>query len=296
MARSRSRALVLAAAGAAGIAGTPRKAAVSAGDVAVLVGAGDIASCENLAGAEATARLLDGIPGTVFTAGDNAYSSGTRRQFADCYAPTWGRHKARTRPSPGNHDYYSSGAAPYFAYFGAAAGPAGRGYYSYELGSWHVVALNSNCSKVGCGVGSAQERWLRADLAAHKAPCTVAYWHHPRYSSGIHGESLETAPLWKALYDSGAEIVISGHDHDYERFAPQDADERGDPDHGVRQFVVGTGGKSTRRFLKTKPNSEARATGVFGVLKLTLRPGDYRWDFVPVQGKTFADSGVGTCH
>ena len=286
---------MLAAAGAIAMAASPQKSAPIA-DGAVLVGAGDIATCEALEGARATARLLDGIPGTVYTTGDHAYSSGTAGQFADCYDPTWGRHKARTRPSPGNHDYYAPDAAPYFAYFGAAAGPPGRGYYSYELGTWHVVVLNSNCKKIGCEAGSPQEQWLRSDLAAHKTGCTVAYWHHPRYSSGRHGDALETGPLWQALHDAGAELVISGHDHDYERFAPQDSAGRRDLDRGIRQFVVGTGGKSTRPFSTIKPNSEAHATKVFGVLKLTLRQGSYAWAFVPAEGQSFGDSGTGTCH
>jgi len=286
---------MLVATGAVAMATAPPKPEGFTTD-AVLVGAGDIATCEALAGAQATARLLDGIPGTVFTAGDHAYSSGTRSQFSECYDTTWGRHKARTRPSLGNHDYYTASAAPYFAYFGAAAGPPGKGYYSYELGTWHVVVLNSNCKKIGCEAGSPQERWLRGDLAAHRTGCTVAYWHHPRFSSGRHGDTLEVGPLWQALYDAGAEIVISGHDHDYERFAPQDPAGRRDLDRGIRQFVVGTGGKSTRPFDRVAPNSEAHATKVFGVLKLTLHQAGYAWAFVPVEGQTFTDSGTGSCH
>jgi hypothetical protein len=265
-------------------------------DAAVLVGAGDIAGCSDLTGAEATARLLDATPGTVFTAGDNAYPAGTAAQFADCYAPTWGRHKKRTRPALGNHDYGTGDASAYFAYFGAAAGEAGKGYYSYDLGAWHVVVLNSNCEKVGCEAGSPQEIWLRADLAAHRNPCALAIWHHPLFTSGPHGDSLATKPLWQALYDAGAEVVIGGHDHDYERFAPQDAEGRLDAARGIREFVVGTGGRSTRPFATVKANSEIRATGSFGVLKLTLRPAAYEWRFLPVEGKTFTDSGAGSCH
>jgi 3',5'-cyclic AMP phosphodiesterase CpdA len=265
-------------------------------DSVVLVGAGDIADCKAIEGAEATARLLDAIPGTVFTLGDHAYPKGTARQFADCYDPTWGRHRARTRPTPGNHDYKTPGAAPYFAYFGAAAGEADKGYYSYELGSWHVVVLNSNCDEVGgCEAGSEQERWLRADLAAQRTDCTVAYWHHPRYSSGSHGGEPEMAALWQALYEAGVELGISGHDHVYERFAPQDGAGQLDREHGTRQIVAGTGGKKTSRFAETEPNSEARATGVFGVLKLTLSPGRYAWEFVPIAGESFRDSGEGSC-
>jgi hypothetical protein len=266
-------------------------------DTAVLVGAGDIADCKRIAGAEATARLLDAIPGTVFTLGDHAYPKGTAHQFADCYDPTWGRHRARTRPTPGNHDYKTKAAAPYFAYFGAAAGEPGKGYYSYDLGSWHVVVLNSNCDEVGgCEAGSEQERWLRADLAAQRTECTVAYWHHPRFSSGRHGGAPEMAALWQALYEAGGELAISGHDHVYERFAPQDAAGKLDREHGTRQIVTGSGGKKTTRFAETQPNSEVRATGVFGVLKLTLSPGRYAWEFVPIAGETFKDSGEAVCH
>ncbi len=266
---------------------------------AVLVGAGDIASCDDLAGAEATAKLLDKIPGTVFAAGDLAYPDGLAEQFANCYGPTWGRHKARTRPAPGNHEFHSGEATPYFKYFGAAAGDPKKGYYSYDLGTWHVVVVNSNCSDVGgCNAGSSEEQWLRKDLAAHPADCTVAYWHHPLFSSGKkHGNDPEMKPIWQALYDANAELVLNGHDHDYERFAPQDPEGRADPARGIREFVVGMGGKNSHReFGKPIPNSEARNADTFGVLKLTLRPKSYEWEFVPETGKTFRDSGSGTCH
>jgi hypothetical protein len=263
------------------------------GTTNVLAGAGDIASCSS-SGDEETAALLDGISGTVFTAGDNAYNDGTAANFSQCYEPTWGRHKARTRPSPGNHDYHTSGAADYFAYFGANAGEAGKGYYSYELGDWHIVSLNSNISM---SAGSAQETWLRADLAASTKPCTLAYWHHARFSSSSnHGNQSQTQPLWEALYDAGAEIVISGHDHTYERFAPQTPTGAADPARGIREFVAGMGGRSHYGFGTPEPNSEVRNNDTYGVLKLTLGPGTYTWEFVPVAGKTFTDSGSGTCH
>jgi calcineurin-like phosphoesterase family protein len=261
--------------------------------VAVLVGAGDIATCGS-SDDDATAALLDGIAGTVFTAGDNAYGDGTPTEFARCYDPTWGRHKARTRPSPGNHDYESGRADGYYGYFGARAGPAGRGYYSYDLGAWHVVSLNSN---IDMSAGSPQEQWLRADLAATKKRCVVAYWHHPRFSSSDdHGSEPETQPLWQALYDHGAEVVISGHDHTYERFAPQTPEGAADSQRGIRQFVVGTGGKSHYGFGAPLPNSEVRDNTSYGVLKLTLDPGSYAWTFVPAAGGSFTDSGRGTCH
>jgi hypothetical protein len=276
---------------------TPARVGTASSSVPVLVGAGDIASCDNLAGAEATAKLLDSIPGTVFTAGDDAYPDGSAEDFARCYDPTWGRHRARTRPSPGNHDFHTAHGAAYFRYFGAAAGEPGQGYYSYDLGSWHVIVLNSDCADVGgCQVGSPQERWLRQDLAAHPARCTVAYWHHPLFSSGRHGNDPEVKPFWQDLYQAGADLVINGHDHDYERFAPQDPDGRADPARGIREIIVGTGGKNHRPFGVPKPNSEVRNADTFGVLKITLHDGSYDWQFIPEAGKTFTDSGSGTCH
>jgi hypothetical protein len=271
----------------------PADPAVVADTVAVLVGAGDIAECGSSAH-EATAVLLDAIAGTVFTAGDNAYGDGTASEFAECYDPTWGRHKARTRPSPGNHDYDTEGAAAYYAYFGTRAGPEGRGYYSYDLGDWHLISLNSN---IDMDAGSQQEQWLRADLSATTKRCVLAYWHHPRFSSSSqHGSQEQTQPLWQALYDHAAEIVIGGHDHTYERFAPQTPAGAADPDRGIRQFVAGTGGKDHYDFGPPLPNSEARDNTSYGVLKITLDPGSYSWAFVPAPGGSFTDSGRGTCH
>ena len=263
---------------------------------AFLAAAGDIADCKP--GAEITAGLLDGLPGTVAVLGDTAYQNGTPDEFARCYEPTWGRHKARTRPAVGNHEYGTPGAAGYFAYFGAAAGEAGKGWYSYDLGAWHVVALNSNCSHVGgCQAGSEQERWLRADLAANGAECTLAYMHHPRFSSAsVHGDSPALEPLWRALEEDRAELVLAGHDHDYERFAPQTAAGALDVGRGVRQFVVGTGGRPLYSFGTPEPNSEARDNTTWGVLHLRLRDGSYDWRFVGRPGSSFADAGTGTCH
>jgi len=264
---------------------------------AILVGAGDIADCTNLAGAEATARLLETIPGTVMAIGDLAYPDGTKENF-ECYDRTWGRFKSRTRPSVGNHEFHSQGATYYFSYFGEAAGDPKTGYYSYELGSWHIIVLNSECLQVGgCNVNSAEEKWLRADLAAHPVACTLAYFHKPLFSSGgAHGDDLEIVPLWQALYDANADVVVGGHDHDYERFAPQTPLAKPDPARGIREFVVGTGGKSHRPFAPPHANSEVRNTDTFGVLKLTLRSGAYDWQFIPEAGKTFTDSGTGSCH
>jgi acid phosphatase type 7 len=264
----------------------------------VLIGAGDIADCADISGAEATAKLLDAIPGTVFTAGDNAYEEGTAEQFAKCYDPTWGRHKARTRPSVGNHEFHSGGATPYFDYFGAVAGDPKRGFYSYDLGTWHVIVLNSECQEVGgCQTGSVEEKWLSSDLQAHPVACTVAYWHKPLFSSGAkHGNDPEVKPFWNDLYAAHVAVVINGHDHDYERFGPQDPDGNVDANHGIREFVVGTGGKSHRPFRAAKANSEIRNADTYGVLKLVLRSNGYDWQFIPVSGKSFTDSGSGDCH
>jgi hypothetical protein len=264
---------------------------------AILVGAGDIADCKDLSGAEATAKLLVQIPGTVFAAGDLAYPDGSKENFV-CYDKTWGRVKSRTRPSPGNHEFHAAGATPYFDYFGAAAGDPKTGYYSYELGTWHIIVLNSECKDVGgCEAGSPQEKWLRADLAAHPAACTLSYWHKPLFSSGgAHGNDLTVKPLWQALYEANADVILGGHDHDYERFAPQTPDGAADAKRGIREFVVGTGGKNHRPFGESKPNSELRDATAFGVLKLTLKPGSYEWQFIPEEGKSFTDSGTGTCH
>jgi hypothetical protein len=260
------------------------------GDEAVFVGAGDIARCPG-PNAEITAALLDGIGGTVFAAGDNAYEDGTATEYAQCYDATWGRHKARTRPSPGNHDYHSSGAAPYYAYFGEAAGPAGRGYYSFDLGAWHVISLNSN---VAADAGSAQVQWLRANLAANPTRCAVAYWHHPVFSSGYHGNNSKMREIWRVLDSAGVDLVIVGHDHDYERFAPQDYLGNADP-NGVRQIVVGTGGAALRPFQTIRANSEVRNSTTHGVLKLILRAESYAWEFIAQPGATFTDAGTTEC-
>jgi acid phosphatase type 7 len=258
------------------------------------VGAGDIASAGD--GDEATARLLDGIPGTVFTIGDNVYQNGTLAEFNAYYTPTWGRHKSRTIPVVGNHEYNTGSAQDYFTYFGAAAGDPTKGYYSTDLGAWHIVVINSNCSVVSCAAGSAQEQWLRADLAAHPALCTVALYHHPRFSSGSsHGNSTTLVPIWNALYDGNVDLVLNGHDHDYERFARQDRSGVADPVRGIQEIVVGTGGVGANGFGTVQPNSQVRST-VLGVMQLTLKTTSYDFRFVPVAGQTFTDAGSGTCH
>src|SRR5215204_3136990 len=273
-------------------------AAGQVGSDPVLVGAGDIGSCRST-GDEATAGLLAGIDGTVATVGDNAYPRGTDADFAECYDPSWGQFKARTMPSPGNHEYETAGASGYLDYFGRAAGDPNKGYYSYDLGSWHVVVLNSNCSFVvggGCAAGSDQEQWLKADLAAHSNVCTLAYWHHPRFSSGIHGDESSVAPFWDDLYQAGAEVVLNGHDHSYDRFAPLNPSGQTDPAQGIRQFTVGTGGAELTEFKSINPNSEVQIAGMNGVLKMTLHPDGYNWQFVTAPDGIVADTGSASCH
>jgi calcineurin-like phosphoesterase family protein len=257
----------------------------------IFVGAGDIAQCTDGGVPQATARLLDSIDGTVFALGDNAYPSGTAENYHSCYDTTWGRHKSRTRPVPGNHEYDSaSTAAPYFDYFGASAGASGLGFYSYDLGNWHIIALNSN---IAVGARSAQAAWLRNDLTVNASRCTLAYWHFPLFSSSKHGNIEQMREFWRILDDFGAEIVLSAHDHVYERFAPQDADGVADPVGGIREFVVGTGGAPPYPFVDVKPNSEVRLS-TNGVLRLALKAGGYDWTFIPVSGE--GDSGSATCH
>jgi acid phosphatase type 7 len=267
-----------------------------------LVGAGDIAWCGNLLGAKATARLIEKIPGTVFAAGDLAYDKGTYEEFENCYQPTWGKFRQRTKPSPGNHEYNGSDASGYFRYWGAQAGEPSKGYYSFELGAWHIIALNTNCQVKalgGCGEGSPEEVWLREDLAAHTNSCILAFGHHALFSSGIsavHSRHTELRPLWRDMYAAHADLILAGHEHSYERFAPQDPDGQADLEQGIRQITVGTGGRSHTFLGFPQPNSEVRNADTFGVLKLTLSPGKYKWEFVPEAGGKFRDSGDGACH
>jgi acid phosphatase type 7 len=256
---------------------------------AVVLAAGDIAACGS-DGDERTAALLDSNRGTVLALGDLAYDSGTLEEFQACFGPSWGRHKRRIRPAPGNHEY-NSGASGYFGYFGRAAGPAGRGYYSFELGSWHIVSLNSERDT---DAGGAQVRWLRADLARTRASCVLAFWHRPRWSSGEYADDARVAPLWNALYDARADIVLSGHDHNYQRYPPMNKRGAIAKARGIRSFVVGTGG---RHRYGLRPDSRRRAAtdSTWGVLRLTLRPAGYAWRFVPVAGGHYRDAGSGTC-
>jgi acid phosphatase type 7 len=256
----------------------------------VLVGAGDIAVCGS-AGTEQTAALLDRIDGTVFTAGDNAYFQGSDADFRNCYDPTWGRHRARTRPAPGNHDYETAGGAAYFRYFGPNAGPAGLGSYSFDAGPWHVVSMNSN---EPAGQGSAQYEWLSDDLNVRNARCLAAIWHHPMFSSGTtSGPSPLMRDVWRLLEQHSAELVIAGHEHLYERFAPLDSSGRTSAS-GLRQFVVGTGGAPLYAFGGSPaPGSEVRISN-WGVLKMTLNTDNYSWEFL-VAGGAVRDAGSGQC-
>jgi hypothetical protein len=274
---------------------------------AYVIGAGDIARCGNkfLPNAEATAKLLDGFleplpestPAVVITFGDNAYKKGSTEEFANCYGPTWGRHKDRTRPSVGNHEYKTHGAKPYYDYFGETAGDPNEGYYSFDLGDWHLISLNTVCDKTGgCGEGSSQYRWLVEDLQKTDMKCVMAYSHHPLFSSGHHGGDKRVRPLFQALYNAGVELYISGHEHHYERFGPQDPSGNADLERGVRQFIVGTGGRELRRIGRGRPNSELRSRESYGVIRFRLLENRYEWVFIPVEGSSLTDSGEGVCH
>lgn len=285
------------AAGTSSPAPSPTPAGTTApGEDPVLVGAGDIAHCGS-DGDEETAALLDQLPGTVFALGDNAYQDGAIDQFEECYAPSWGRHLDRTWAVVGNHDWRTEGLAGYRAYFGdRGLGPNGETWYARDLGTWRVIVLDSTCGKAGgCEADSPQGRWLAAELAASDARCTIALFHHPRFSSGgAHGDDRDVDAFWRLLYAAGADVVLGAHDHDYERFAPQDPDGRADPERGIREFVIGTGGRSLREFGRVQENSELRVL-LFGVFSITLRDGSYEWQFHPTQ-TDFSDRGVASCH
>lgn len=245
-----------------------------------------------------TAALIASLhPDAVLPLGDEQYPSGSRDSFDRGYAPSWGRFNAIAHPVPGNHEYQTPNAAGYFGYFGKRAGSGSTGYYSFDAGAWHFIALNGNCWRVGgCAAGSPQERWLRADLAAHRGKCVLAYWHQPRFSSALHGSDTAYEPFWRDLYDAKADVVLNGHDHDYERFAPQRPDGSTDVSGGIREFVVGTGGKSHYRFGTPLPTSEMRDNIHFGVLVLTASEGTYTWAFRSAPRGAPLDSGSGACH
>ena len=259
----------------AGAAGTAPRAPT-------LLAVGDIASCSSR-GDEQTAALAKRLSGTIAVLGDIAYESGSSTDFAHCFDPAWGSLVPRIRAALGNHEYGTGTAAAAINKLGLPQ----NGWYSYSVGAWHVIVLNSNCDEVGgCGRGSLQWRWLRADLAADKSRCTLAYWHHPRFSSGIHGSDVAYAPFWDLLARARADVVLAGHDHDYERFRPM---------KGIRSFVVGTGGKSLYPTLIPRAGSVVRNSSTYGILRLTLRPTGYDWRFLPVGGGTFRDAGRAGC-
>ncbi len=295
-------------------ASTPKQEALHfKGAPAVVMAAGDIACdprdphynngrgaaghCQMYATSEA---ISSAHPDAVLALGDEQYEDGRLDAFRQSYDASWGRFRDSTHPVPGNHeDRVRSG---YYQYFGKVAGDPAKGYYSFDQGKWHIIALNSNCDEVGCGAGSEQEKWLKQDLAAHAGQCTLAYWHIPRFSSGFHGDTAESHVFWIDLYAAGADIVLNGHDHDYERFAPQTPFGRRDDPKGIREFVVGTGGKNLRSFIRHAPwhsnsNSVVRQSTEFGVLKLELYPTGYTWEFVSTEKPPhFTDSGAATCH
>ncbi len=245
------------------------------------------------AGSPAVVTLLNKYPSVPLLHNGDFTNTGAASEYTNCYDQVWGGQKSRTYPVPGNHEYDTSGASGYFGYFGSRAGPAGKGYYSFNYGGWHIVALNSEISHAS---GSAQEVWLRNDLAANTAKCTLAFFHRPRFSSGEHGNNTDVGIFWTDLYNANAEIVMDGHDHDYERFAPQSPSGALDNTRGIREFVVGTGGVAERPFGTTKANSQVRNNSAWGVLKLTLHASGYDWQFLPAGSATFSDSGSDACH
>ncbi len=284
----------------------PMPAQTAAPGAVTFIGAGDISDCGHK-DTQITADILSRFPdAAIFIAGDASNDQGTLRQFQKCFDPYWGHFKPGIRPAIGNHDYGPEGPMGYFSYFGAAAGEPGKGYYSYDLGlpskngAWHIIVLNSECPEAGgCTEGSPQEAWLKADLAAHPARCSIAIWHEPRFTSGIHGNYPIYTDFWKDLYAAGVEIILNGHDHNYERFAPQDPIGNADPQNGIREFVVGTGGAqlSPLRYLILRTaNSQKAITGVYGLLKLDLSPDHYDWEFIAGSGNAATDSGSEACH
>jgi hypothetical protein len=266
----------------------PSEQVAGAGSSAILLAVGDIAGCPEHYMDEVTADLVADLPGTIALLGDVVYQDGTRWQFRNCYDPSWGRVLSRSRPSPGNHEYRTNQAGPYYEYFGSRAGPTGKGYYTYKLGTWRIYSLNSERNF------AEQTSWLTSHLAANPTKCILAYWHKPLYTSGQVPPTPAVRPLFDALYQAGAEVVLNGHQHNYERFAPQDADSNF-VSRGTRQFVVGTGGAQLEGFVTVAKNSKLRYVAGWGVLRMTLSPGKYSWNFLPVLGAPPADSGYANC-
>ncbi len=256
----------------------------------IVAGAGDIALCSMPEDAY-TAALLANIDGEVLTFGDNTQLDGTEEEFANCYDPTWGQYKYKTHPSPGNHDYRTLGALPYYDYFGSAAGEAGKGFYSFDLGNWHLIALNS---EIDVSENSPQVQWLKADLSVHRNDCTLAYWHRPLFTSQEGKKALLVDAIWDTLYRYGVDVVLNGHSHMYERFAPQNPQGVA-VTNGIREFVVGTGGGAVFGSYSPIQNSEVINNQTYGVIKLTLHPLSYGWEFIPIEGQAFTDSGSTDC-
>lgn len=244
-----------------------------------------------------TAQLIGELsPNAVLVLGDAQYPSGSLEEFLASYHHSWGRFRPITSPVPGNHEYLTPGAAGYFAYFGRRAGTPEEPWYAFGLGDWRLYALNSNCSEVGgCDESSRQYRWLRTQLEADESACSLAFWHAPRFSSGYHGGSSSMREIWQLLDDHGVDLVLSGHDHHYERFAPMDAAGARTP-AGIRQFIVGTGGSRHYPSWRRSAGSEAVHSGAFGVLQLTLANDSYAWTFVPVEGNRYRDAGTSACY
>jgi hypothetical protein len=275
-----------------------------------ILAVGDIANCgggtEPTDSTVATGNLADSLAGSILTLGDHAYPNGTADQYTQCFDPAWGKVKSRIHPSPGNHDYDTTDAAGYFGYFGSAAGEMGKGWYSFDLGAWHIIELNSNCwtidddvtaGPVSCAAGSEQELWLKADLQANPSKCTLAYWHHPLFTSSSDGDSRWVKPLWQDLYNAGADVILNAHASMYERFAPQDPNGNADPTQGIVQFTAGTGGIDLDTMTDTPlANEAARNNTTYGVLKMELGANAYTYQFVPVDNGTILDVGSGTCH
>ncbi|HEX2530336.1 MAG TPA: metallophosphoesterase [Burkholderiaceae bacterium] len=264
--------------------------------------AGDIADCKKVkaadsAAARTAALIAAGLrterDAAVISIGDHTYPTGLTAEFADCYGPTWGRFKDRTYPTPGNHEYYTPSATGYYDYFGGIAGPDRRGYYSYDLGAWHIVSLNSNLKQPE---HQQQLEWLKQDLAQHPTKCTLAYWHHPLFSSGGHGNNVRMKEAWQILNAAHADVILAGHDHDYERFAPQDSEGRRDDARGMREFVVGTGGARLTPLRFRQAHSEISDNATFGVLRMVLKETGYEWEFLPVASGEFTDRGAALCH
>jgi hypothetical protein len=279
----------------AGSAGTFGPLGTSGSAAQTLIAAGDAARCDGSID-EATAAEIEAIPGAVAALGDNAYENGSPQDYAQCYDPSWGQFKDRTRPVPGNHEYQTPGAAGYFGYFGPSVGSLGQSWYAWDFGAWRIYALDANCGQIGgCGQGSPELTWLTNELATHPAQCVLAYWHQPRFSSGLHGNNPAVDDIWRAISSAGTDIVLGAHDHMYERFAQLDANGTPVTGSGTREFVVGTGGGNAYEFQEIRAGSEVRIAQTFGVLRLTLGAGSYDWAFVPINGGTHGDSGSDSC-